>query len=128
MAEGLKNGKLGYGHVKNMLLEAIIEKTGQEREVYNYYMNHFDEVEKILAAGAEKARTIAGRTLQRLKRAVLRSLKKRKKLPVAGAFLRFIRSCLFVQDVFSCFAGFFGEAFLCRRFCVGVLLRLLFFF
>ena len=46
MAEGLKNGKLGYGHVKNMLLEAIIEKTGQEREVYNYYMNHFDEVEK----------------------------------------------------------------------------------
>ena len=70
MAEGLKNGKLGYGHVKNMLLEAIIEKTGQEREVYNYYMNHFDEVEKILAAGAEKARAIAGRTLQRLKRAV----------------------------------------------------------
>ena len=70
MAEGLKNGKLGYGHVKNMLLEAIIEKTGQEREVYNYYMNHFDEGEKILAAGAEKARAIAGRTLQRLKRAV----------------------------------------------------------
>ena len=33
-------------------------------------MNHFDEVEKILAVGAEKARTIAGRTLQRLKRAV----------------------------------------------------------
>ncbi len=70
MAEGLKAGKLGYGHVKNMLLDAIIEKTAKEREVYNYYMTHFDEVEQILAEGAEKAREIAKQTLARLKTAV----------------------------------------------------------
>ncbi len=70
MADGLKNGKLGYGHVKNMLLEAIIAQTAKEREIYNYYMNHFDEVEKILADGAEKARAIAKQTLKRLKNTV----------------------------------------------------------
>lgn len=67
MAEGLQAGQLGYGHVKNMLLEAIIEKTAKEREVYNYYMAHFDEVEKILVQGAERARAIAKQTLHRLK-------------------------------------------------------------
>lgn len=67
MAEGLQVGKLGYGHVKNMLLEAIIEKTTKEREVYNYYMAHFDEVEEILAQGAKQARAIAKETLHRLK-------------------------------------------------------------
>lgn len=70
MADGLRYGKLGYGHVKNMLLEAIIEKTGQEREKYNYYMAHYDEVEEILAEGAVKARAIAKQTLNRLKNAV----------------------------------------------------------
>ncbi len=70
MAEGLRNGKLGYGHIKTMLLDAITEKTAQERDVYNYYMSHFDEVEAILAEGAEKARAIAGQTLKRLKNAV----------------------------------------------------------
>lgn len=67
MAEGLQAGKLGYGHVKNMLLEAIIEKTAKEREVYNYYMAHFDEVEEILAHGAKQARAIAQETMHRLK-------------------------------------------------------------
>ncbi len=70
MAEGLKNGKLGYGHIKNMLLDAILAKTFQEREVYNYYMSHFDEVQAILDDGARRARTIASRTLKRLKDAV----------------------------------------------------------
>ena len=70
MAEGLKNGKLGYGHIKNMLLDAILEKTTKEREIYNYYMNHFDEVQAILDEGAVRARAIASRTLKRLKETV----------------------------------------------------------
>lgn len=70
MAEGLKNGKLGYGQAKNMLLAAIMEKTGREREIYDYYMAHFDEVEIVLAEGAAKARALAGKTLQRLKNTV----------------------------------------------------------
>ena len=70
MADGLRHGKYGYGHVKKMLLDAILEKTAQEREVYNYYINHFEEVEDILAEGAERARGIAKQTLKRLKSAV----------------------------------------------------------
>ena len=39
MADGLRQGKLGYGHIKNMLLDAIIEETSEAREKYEYY-NH----------------------------------------------------------------------------------------
>ncbi len=70
MAEGLKQGKLGYGHIKNMLLDAVLEATSEAKEKYDYYMNHFDEVEEMLALGASKARPIAQKTLKRLKDAV----------------------------------------------------------
>lgn len=70
MAAGLREGKLGYGHIKNMLLDAILEETKASREKYNYYMAHFDEVEALLAEGATKARPLARRTLERLKDAV----------------------------------------------------------
>ena len=70
MAEGLKQGKLGYGHIKNMLLDAVLETTSEAKEKYDYYMNHFDEVEEMLALGASKARPIAQKTLKRLKDAV----------------------------------------------------------
>ena len=70
MADGLRQGKLGYGHIKNMLLDAVINEVKEAREKYNYYMAHFDEVEEMLAQGAQKARPVAQATLQRLKSAV----------------------------------------------------------
>ncbi len=70
MAEGLQQGKLGYGHVKNMLLDAIINLVKEPREKYNYYMAHFNEVEGMLEAGRDKARPVARRTLDRLKNTV----------------------------------------------------------
>ena len=70
MADGLREGKLGYGHVKNMLLNTIIDKIKEPREKYNYYMAHFDEVEEMLQNGAQKARPVAQKTLERLKAAV----------------------------------------------------------
>ena len=70
MADGLRQGKLGYGHIKNMLLDAVINEIKDAREKYNYYMAHFDEVEQMLAEGAQKARPIAQQTLKRLKDAV----------------------------------------------------------
>ena len=70
MAEGLRQGKLGYGHIKNMLLDAVINEVKEAREKYNYYMAHFSEVEELLAQGAQKARPVAQATLQRLKSAV----------------------------------------------------------
>lgn len=70
MGDGLRQGKLGYGHIKNMLLEAVIREVKDAREKYNYYMNHYQEVETLLAEGAEKARPAAAATLKRLKEAV----------------------------------------------------------
>lgn len=70
MAEGLEQGKLGYGHIKNMLLDAVLAETAEAREKYNYYMSHFNEVEALLEEGAAKARPLARRTLERLKDAV----------------------------------------------------------
>ncbi len=71
MAEGLRGGKLGYGHIKNMLLDAVLEKTAEGKEKFDYYMNNYAEVEKVLAEGAVKARKIAGPVLERLKKKVL---------------------------------------------------------
>lgn len=70
MADGLRQGKLGYGHIKNMLLDAVINEIKDAREKYNYYMAHFDEVEMLLQQGAGKARPAAKETLKRLKDAV----------------------------------------------------------
>lgn len=70
MADGLRNGKLGYGHIKNMLLDTVISEVKDAREKYNYYMAHYNEVEEMLAKGAAKARPAAQATLKRLKDAV----------------------------------------------------------
>lgn len=70
MGDGLREGKLGYGHIKNMLLDAVITEIKEAREKYNYYMAHFDEVETMLQEGAAKARPVAQATLKRLKDAV----------------------------------------------------------
>lgn len=67
MAEGLRQGKLGYGHVKAMLLDAILAETKDAKEKYDFYMAHYDEVCGYLEDGAVKARPFAQRTLQRLK-------------------------------------------------------------
>ena len=70
MGNGLRQGKLGYGHIKNMLLEAVVNEIKDAREKYNYYMAHFDEVDALLSEGAAKARPVAQATLKRLKDAV----------------------------------------------------------
>lgn len=70
MGDGLRQGKLGYGHIKNMLLDAVLNEVRDARDKYNYYMAHFDEVEEMLMHGAEKARPAAQATLLRLKNAV----------------------------------------------------------
>lgn len=70
MGDGLRQGKLGYGHIKNMLLDAVIREISAAREKYNYYMAHFAEVEEMLQEGAKKARPVAQETLKRLKDAV----------------------------------------------------------
>src|SRR5690554_7153491 len=67
MRKNYLGGNYGYGHAKQALFELIAEKFKDEREKYNHYINNPDEVEKILLAGAEKARKVANGVLNRVR-------------------------------------------------------------
>ena len=60
-------GGYGYGHAKQEFYELILEKWAKERELYHYYMNNLDEIDKALAVGAEKASKIANEVLSRVR-------------------------------------------------------------
>jgi tryptophanyl-tRNA synthetase len=67
MRANYEGGNYGYGHAKKALYELVIEKFAKERAQYNYYMENREELDKALAVGAEKARTVAKEVLQRLR-------------------------------------------------------------
>ena len=62
------NGGIGYGDTKQALFELILEKFKVEREKFNYYYEHPEEVEVALAKGANKASKIADEVLLRVRR------------------------------------------------------------
>ncbi len=68
LGDQYRAGNFGYGHAKQALFELIIEKYKVEREKFNYYINNKDEIDDILSAGAEKARSVAHKTLYRVRR------------------------------------------------------------
>jgi tryptophanyl-tRNA synthetase len=70
MRENYKTKGYGYGHAKTALLELILTRFEKERERYNYYEAHPEEVDAILAKGAAKASKIARETLNRVRKSV----------------------------------------------------------
>lgn len=60
-------GNFGYGHAKTELLNLILTRFAKERELFDYYMNHLDELETKLQAGAAKTKIIAQQTLHRVR-------------------------------------------------------------
>jgi tryptophanyl-tRNA synthetase len=70
MRSNYVNGGYGYGHAKQALFELICDVFKTEREKYNHFMENPDEVDQILIAGAEKARTIASDVLRRVRKKV----------------------------------------------------------
>lgn len=60
-------GNYGYGHAKQALFELICERFKTEREKYNYYMNHLNEVDELLHRGAEKASRVAEVVLKKVR-------------------------------------------------------------
>ncbi len=67
MRQNYLGGNYGYGHAKQALFELICEKFKAERERYNYYMAHLDEVDALLKQGATKAGKIADGVLARVR-------------------------------------------------------------
>ena len=60
-------GNYGYGHAKQALYEVILERFGEIREKYDYYINHLEEVDKALELGAVKARKVADDVILRVR-------------------------------------------------------------
>lgn len=70
MRSNYLNGNYGYGHAKQALYEVILERFGEAREKFDYYMNHLNEVDQALAIGAEKAQKVADEVLARVRKKV----------------------------------------------------------
>lgn len=67
MREKYEAGNYGYGHAKKELLDTLLNKYSKEREIFNFYMEHPEELNKKLKQGEDKAREIAGKTLKRVR-------------------------------------------------------------
>jgi tryptophanyl-tRNA synthetase len=67
MRQNYEGGNYGYGHAKQALFELICERFTTEREKYNYYMAHLDEVDALLKQGAAKAHVVADSVLKRVR-------------------------------------------------------------
>lgn len=63
-------GGLGYKEAKEMLYESIVTFIAPFRDKYEHYQSHQDEVEKILADGAARARLKAQAMMKEVKDAV----------------------------------------------------------
>lgn len=67
MRQKYEKGGFGYGHAKQALFELILDKFSTERERFNYYMENLNEIDEVLAVGAEKARKVANDVLGRVR-------------------------------------------------------------
>ena len=67
MKKNYEAGGYGYGYAKQALFELICHKFSGERQRYNHYMAHPEEVEKALAIGAKKAKEVAKTVLDRVR-------------------------------------------------------------
>ena len=67
MRANYANGGFGYGHAKQALFELIKERFAEPREKYEYYINNLSEVDEALKIGAEKARSVANKVLEKVR-------------------------------------------------------------
>lgn len=70
MKQKLEEGGYGWGHAKEDLFQAIEAEIGPKRQVYLSIRGDERQLDAILHAGAERARTIAHGTIRRVRSAV----------------------------------------------------------
>lgn len=68
LASKYRAGNFGYGHAKTELLNLLLTKYAKEREVFNYYMNNPEELDKKLEVGEGKVRALAQRKLAEVRK------------------------------------------------------------
>lgn len=67
MRQNYLGGNYGYGHAKTELLQLILEQYATQRETFDYYMTHLEELDAKLMEGAKKTRAIAAQTLKKVR-------------------------------------------------------------
>ena len=70
MKQKLEAGGYGWGHAKEDLFQAIEAEIGPKREAYLVIRADEEKLDALLHAGADRAREIAGATIQRVRSAV----------------------------------------------------------
>ncbi|MFT6881048.1 MAG: tryptophanyl-tRNA synthetase [Arcticibacterium sp.] len=70
MRHNYEVGNYGYGHAKKELLDLILERFVKEREVYNYYMENEEALERKLVEGEKKVEVIAKKTMTAVRKAL----------------------------------------------------------
>jgi tryptophanyl-tRNA synthetase len=67
MRQNYLAGGYGYGHAKNALHAVLVREFAEEREKFEYYMNHTNELDQKLQEGEAKAEIIAKATIERIR-------------------------------------------------------------
>lgn len=70
LKDRLEAGGIGWGEVKQQLLDVLEARFGQYRDRYNELMANPDEIERILAEGATKAKQVASAKLAEVRRTI----------------------------------------------------------
>ena len=70
MRQNYLGGNYGYGHAKQALFELIMKEFEEERTRFDALMENPNEIERLLLAGAERAKPIANGVLGRFKTAI----------------------------------------------------------
>ena len=65
-----RDGGVGYGEMKEELLETLEKVFGPRREAYDALVSDKKKIDEVLAAGAEKARRVGGRVLEKVRKKV----------------------------------------------------------
>jgi tryptophanyl-tRNA synthetase len=65
-----RNGGMGYGHAKKRLAELMLDYFKPFRQKRTELENNIDYVKEVLASGAERAKAVAGETLEKARQAV----------------------------------------------------------
>ena len=70
MRANYEAGGYGYGHAKKELYELILQRFGEERRLFNYYMENLPELDARLAEGARKAQAYGTGVLAKVREKV----------------------------------------------------------
>ncbi len=68
MRSKYRAGNYGYGHAKQELFELMVGRFSKEREAFDFFMRNQDELEKKLIRGEERARVVALKVIERVRK------------------------------------------------------------